>query len=312
MATFDSFSDRRFSTGYLGLAFLAYLGLTVSMPTTTTAQGLVETVNGDPITTTDIAMRMKLLGVQRKPAGREAAIEDLIADRLKGHEASKYGIESTDADQANFIGNEARTMNLAAQAYVVKISRAGVSNDHLKAHLRSVAAWNNYVHALNKTVGVSEKEIATEMAKQDKQKQTADYIMRQIVLVVPINAGAEIVQRRMREAEALRNRFTDCPTGLRLAQALPETAVKEQIARNAASFTNELRDSLDRTPVGHLTAPSRGAAGVEMLAVCEKHENADDSTLHDRIESNLLDQHLKKESDRLYQELRSRAVIQKL
>jgi peptidyl-prolyl cis-trans isomerase SurA len=311
MITSDSCSHRRSSSWYLTLVLLAGLGVAVPMPTTATAQGLVATVNGDPITTTDVAMRMKLLAVQRKPAGREAAIEDLIGDRLKLHESGKYGIDATEADQGNFIANEARTMNVAPQAYVANINRAGVSNDHLKAHLRSVASWNNYVHALNKTVGVSEKEIAAEMAKQDKQKQTADYIMRQIVLVVPINASGEIVQRRMREAEALRNRFTDCPTGLRLAQALPETAVKEQIARNAASFSNELRDSLDRTPVGHLTPPSRGPTGVEMLAVCEKHENADDSTFHDRIATTLLDQHLKKESERLYQDVRSRAVVQK-
>jgi peptidyl-prolyl cis-trans isomerase SurA len=320
MISFDSCTCRRLpglrlpglcvAAAYLLFALLG-LGLAASMTTTAMAQVLAATVNGDPITTTDIAMRMKMLAVQHKPASREAALEDLIADRLKLHESGKYGIDATEADEGNFAGNEARALNLTPQVYVASFSRAGVSSDHLKAHLRSVAAWNNYVHALNKTVGISEKEIAAEMAKQDKHKQTVDYVMHQVVLVVPINSGGEILQRRMREAEALRNRFTDCATGLRLAQAMPETAVKEQIARNAASFSTELRDMLDRTPVGHLTVPTRGPNGVEMLAVCEKHENADDSTFHDRIEAMLLDQRLKRESDRLYQELRSRAVVQK-
>jgi peptidyl-prolyl cis-trans isomerase SurA len=291
--------------------FILSLGIAVSIVPTVQAQVLVATVNGDPITTVDVTMRMKLLQAQRKPASREAAIEDLIADRLKLHEAGKYGIDANEGDQGSFIGNEARAMNIAPQAYIANITRAGVSNDHLKAHLRSVAAWNNYVHALNKTVGISEKEIAAEMAKQDKHKQTADYIMHQVVLVVPINANGEILQRRTREAEGLRTRFTDCASGIRLAQGLPDIAIKEQISRNAATFTPELRDVLDRTPVGHLTPPTRGTGGIEMLAVCEKHENADDSSFHDRIETLLLDQHLKKESERLYQEIRAHAIVQK-
>jgi peptidyl-prolyl cis-trans isomerase SurA len=311
MVSFASRSGRRFPCLSLALAVLAGLGVAASVPTTATAQVLAATVNGDPITTTDIAIRMKMLAVQHKPASREAALEDLIADRLKLHETGKYGIDASEADEGSYASNEARTLNVAPQAYIASFGRAGVSTDHLKAHLRSVAAWNNYVHALNKTVGVSEKEIAAEMAKQDKNKQTVDYVMHQIVLVVPINSGADVLQRRMREAEALRNRFSDCATGLHLAQALPETAVKEQIARNAAGLSTELRDMLDRTPVGHLTQPTRGANGVEMLAVCEKHENADDSTFHDRVEGILLDQRLKRESDRLYQDLRSRAVVQK-
>jgi peptidyl-prolyl cis-trans isomerase SurA len=286
------------------------LGLALASPPVR-AQVIVESVNGDPITTVDLEMRMRMLRVQHKPATREAAIDDLIADRLKQRETNKYSIDANDQDQANYLNTEAKTLNLNSQAYLANLARAGVSTDHVKAHLHSAAAWYNYIHALNRNVGVSERDIKAEMAKQDKRKQTADYIMHQIVLVVPLNASGEVFQRRMREAEALRTRFTDCATGLQLARSLPDAAVKEQLSRNAASFSEQVRDLLDRTPVGHLTPPTRGSGGVEMLAICQKFENADDSTLHDRISALLLDQHLKKESDRLYAEVRAHAVITK-
>jgi peptidyl-prolyl cis-trans isomerase SurA len=290
--------------------YLSILALMLTSPPVQ-AQVIVESVNGDPITTVDVEMRMRMLRVQHKPATREAAIDDLIADRLKLRESSKYSIDANDQDQSSYLTTEAKTLNLSPQAYLASLTHAGVSNDHIKAHLHSAAAWYNYVHALNRNVGVSERDIKVEMAKQDKRKQTADYILHQIVLVVPLNASGDVIQRRMREAEALRTRFTDCATGLQLARSLPDAAVKEQMSRNAAGFNEEVRDLLDRTPVGHLTPPTRGAGGVEMLAVCQKFENADDSTLHDRISALLLDEHLKQESDRLYAEVRAHAVITK-
>jgi peptidyl-prolyl cis-trans isomerase SurA len=290
--------------------WFAILVLALASPSVQ-AQVIVESVNGDPITTVDVEMRMRMLRVQHKPATREAAIDDLVADRLKLRETNKYSIDANDQDQSAYLSTEAKALNLNSQAYLANLARAGVSNDHIKAHLHSAASWYNYIHALNRNVGVSERDITAEMAKQDKRKQTANYIMHQIVLVVPLNASGDVIQRRMREAEALRTRFTDCATGLQLARALPDVAVKEQMSRNAAGFSEDVRDLLDRTSVGHLTPPTRGAGGVEMLAICQKFENADDSTLHDRISALLLDEHLKRESDRLYAEVRARAVITK-
>jgi peptidyl-prolyl cis-trans isomerase SurA len=273
------------------------------------AQSIVATVNGDPITTTDIDIRIKMLQIRKKPATREAAIEDIIADRLKFREAVKFGIDATNPDLQNEATHEASEANIAPAAYLAMLARSGLDRDQLKAHLRANAAWNNYVRALNKSVSVGESEIAAEMAKEDKKKQTADYIVRSVVLVLPLNAGGDIVQRRMREAEALRARFTECSTGTVLAKALPDVAIKEQVSRNASSLTTELRDTLDHTSVGHLTPPVRGGGGIEMLAVCEKRESGDETNLHDRIEENLLDQRLRKESERMYREVRARAVI---
>jgi peptidyl-prolyl cis-trans isomerase SurA len=293
----------------LGALCLGFFCALVAAIPQAQAQSIVATVNSDPITSTDVDIRIKMLQIRKKPATRDAAIEDIIADRLKLREATKYGLDANNPDLQNEAEHEANEANIKPAAYLAMLARSGLDREQLKLHLRANAAWNNYVRALNKGVSVGESEITAEMAKQDKKKQTADYIVREVVMVLPVNGGEEVVQRRMREAQALRARFVECSTGLVLAKALPDVAVKEPVSRNASALTPELRDALDHTSVGHLTPPSRNSGGIEMLAVCEKREAGDETNLHDRIQENLLDQRLRKESERMYREIRAKAIV---
>ena len=280
-------------------------------PTQAFAQSLVATVNGDPVTTSDIDERMRLLRALRKPASREAALEDLVADSLKSKELKKFGVVAGDGDIANEVTRVAQALKLAPQAFAAGLQRAGVSEAHLRNHFAATAGFAYYVRARNRTIEPSDAEIRAEMAAQGKTAKSVDYRLQEILFVLPATASVALANQRGAAAQKFRSSFTDCETGAEKARALPEVAVKAQIARNSSVMNEGLRKLIDGTPLGHLSPPQRERDGIVMIAVCDKKESEDIANVREALSATILARKLKGESDRLYGELRSRAVIVK-
>jgi peptidyl-prolyl cis-trans isomerase SurA len=170
------------------------------------AQQLVLTVNGDPITSYDVEQRVKLLRILKRPAGRPEAIEDLITDRLKLREMSKYQITASEQDILTQGARDAAKAKLSPQALGQALQSARIDEQQWKDHFRAEYIWNVYVAALNKTVEVSEADVRAELAKRGKNTAITEYVLRQVVLVVPGGAGANVLEGRAREAQGLRTR----------------------------------------------------------------------------------------------------------
>lgn len=304
----------RFSSSNVGRLLASVVvatgALVVLVPGHARAQAVVTAVNGDPVTTYDVDEHAKLLKLSRKPASRNDALEDVIADRLKYDEARKWGVDAADSDISSALGRVAAEAKLQPQAWLEAAQRAHIDGETIKAHLRALAAWNVYVRARNKLIGVSEEEISAQLAKKGTNAKITDYLLRQVVFVVPVGASPAVVDSRLKEAQALRNRFTDCNTGLQLARALPDVAVKESMTRESDSLSPALRNLLADTPTGRLTTPERSAAGIELIAVCEKSDS-DQMTLRERVQNELITDKLEAESQRTYKQLRAAAVIRK-
>ena len=279
-------------------------GLTVA-PAPVRAQSIALTVNDSPVTTFDLEQRMRLLRALRMNASRNAAIESLIEDRLKLAETAKYGIRLGDQDAAAEIARIAQ-QNKVNPATLGGALR-GVDAKHWQEFARARGGWNSLVQALNKNVGVSETNVRSELAKAPGKSAAKEYTLRQVILVVPRSgAGGE---GRMREAEGLRTRFTDCATGVQLARSLKDVAVRPPIRRSSATMSNELAEVIERTPTGRLTPPQRNAQGIEMLAVCAKTDEGADGAAAQEIRQNLLSKRMETEAERMYAPIRKRAII---
>ena len=288
------------------LPLVAAMGLGALAQTPALAQAVIGSVNDDPVTDVDIDQHMKILRVLQKPATREAALESIYETRLKLMEGSKYKVNPADQDIGWALGMTARNMKTEPQALLGALQRAGVSDDQWKQKWKAEAGWMQLTRALNRTLEASESEVRAEMAKTGANK-SAEYTIRQVILVVPNGASAE---GRLAEANQLRARFTDCASGMQIVAAFRDAASMEPVTRSASALNEALRKGLDATPVGHLTPPSRGAQGVEMLAVCNKSDRQD-STAAENIRSDLVFKKLQGESNKRYQEIRAKAVIVK-
>jgi peptidyl-prolyl cis-trans isomerase SurA len=295
-------------TGLSGAAMV--LAMVFALPASQArAQALVATVNDSPVTTYDLEQRMKLLRVLRANATREAALESIVEDRLKLGEITKYGLRPTEQDAAAELGRIAAERKIPAGALGGSLQAAGVSAGHWQEHGRAQVGWRGLVGAINKGVGVSEVEVRQELEKRRGKGDSAEYRLTQVILVVPGSAGPGVAEQRAREAENLRSRFNDCQSGLQLARTLKDVAVKAQFSRSGSSLSPELAEVLQRTPVGRLTPPQRGATGVEMIAVCGKGAESSDGQAAQEIRQTLLAKKLKVEEEKMYAPVRKRAVV---
>jgi peptidyl-prolyl cis-trans isomerase SurA len=193
---------------------------------------------------------------------------------------------------------------------VEELEHAGVTADHFKAHFRADMGFEVLVQALNKGVEASEEQVRAELAKQGgKAASGTEYTVREIILAIPHAATVATLTERAHEAEELRTRFNDCDSGLPMARAMSDVTVRDPLIKTSVEMNDGLRQLLEKTPTGHLTAPQRSTEGLEMIAVCSKGTAKDDSAARTAISQKILAAHIEADSDRRLKELRAKAVI---
>jgi peptidyl-prolyl cis-trans isomerase SurA len=312
----DAWQHRDTRVAHLWLRFcLAIAGIANCLALaggSASAQEIVASINGDPITNIDIDERMKMLRVLRKPATREAAIESLFADRLEIREASKFGVNLRDSDISQEVIKVAQEMKLTPEGLVMALQHGGVTPDHFKAHFRADLAFGVLVQALNKGVEASEERVRAELAKQGgKQASGTEYTVRQVIFAIPRSAPAAALTERAHEAEQLRERFISCESGIPIARTMNDVTVRDPLVKTSVEIGEGLRQLLDKTPIGHLTAPQRSSEGIEMIAVCKKGMSKDDSAARAAIAQKLLAAHIATDTEHRLKELRAKAVVVK-
>jgi peptidyl-prolyl cis-trans isomerase SurA len=294
----------------IGCGLVLAMGLFGATAPAAHAQSVIATVNDDPITDYDVGERMKLNKILHRPVTRDAAIEDIIADRIKIGETMKYKINPSDQDIGNALAVTANQLKMQPQQLAAELQRAAIDPHHWREHWKAEWVWGAYVRALNKMLDVSESDVRAELAKQGNKTASDDeYTLRQVILTVPGNASPAEVESRMREATQLRARFSDCNEGVQLATAIQDVAVKQPLTRPASGLNDQFRDVINNTPVGHLTPPSRSPDGIEMVAVCNKSAVHDDTERDTAVHDMLLSQRLEDAAGKLYKEVRDRAII---
>ena len=281
-------------------------------PVPARAQALVAIVNDDPITSYDVEQRIKLQKILKRPTTQEAALEGIIADRLRLREIKKYKLEPSSGDRNAAIAKVAGDIKMQPQALFSALQSSGMPEKEWSEFFNAEAGWTILTRGLNKTLEVSEREVRAELDKRGgKAANSIEYLLRSIIFIVPLNASPDQLQARMREAENFRTRFTDCTSGLQLARSLPEVAVKEQFSRAANTLPDDARQLIERAGVNRLTPPSRAATGVEMLAVCGRRDMRDDTAAGEDIRAELLSKKIDELAAKSYADLRKRAVIVK-
>ena len=137
-----------------------------------------------------------------------------------------------------------------------------------------------------------------------------DYTLRPILFVVP-HGDAALAEARRRDAEALRGRFSSCDNGLALARALRDVAVREPITKNSSELAPALRDILDKTEIGHLTAPETTSQGIELFALCERKETKLETPEKREIRDKMFSEQFQTKAKNLLRDLRRQAMIER-
>ena len=274
------------------------------------AQSIVATINGDPITTEDLAQRGKVLRALGLPSSGSDVMESLIKSRVEADEINKYGIRVKNDELGPTYYYFAERAHTTAQAIQQRLAHSGADAKHIENFLQIHQAFTIYARARNRAVEVSEKDIDAELARDPKLKGEMSYTIRQVVVTIPPPGGASGLQQAAKEMESLRARFTDCESGAKIASASTDVVVREPVTRTTSVLGDQLVALLDKTPVGHLTGPSRDSSGLVALALCAKTAAKADAA-RDQASQRILARKINSDAEALYKELRATAVVVK-
>jgi peptidyl-prolyl cis-trans isomerase SurA len=271
-------------------------------------------VNGDPVTQFDIEQRSKFIEVStHKVPTRNEVLEQLINDKLKIGLLKKYNIEGIDKEVDNAFVNMARRMHATPKAFTENLAKQGLKPETLKNRIKADLIWQQMIRGrYQSSFEFSDKEVAARLqAKnpQDADAQGYDYTLRPILFVVPPGSPQTAFEARVKEAEALRARFQNCNEGLAMARALRYVAVRPQIVKALADLPASLRGVLEKTEVGHLTAPDTTQQGVEIYALCSK-QKSDNAPAKKEVRDEMANEVFQSLSKKMLKELRDQAMIE--
>lgn len=277
------------------------------------AQSVAAMVNGEAITNLDVDQRIKLtLLTTKKSLSRQEALTELINDKLKIKEGKKYGLDMSSSDIDGAYGNMASRMRMSAEQLNKTLEGHGIRPETLKSRIKADMTWGNLVRGrFQSNLLVAEKDLAG----FDKQGGSSDgesfeYLVRPIVLIVPRGSPSSVVEARRKEAELLRSRISSCDEAQELFRSMRDAAIRDQLTKTSADLPPNLRELLDKLPVGKLTPPEVTKQGVEMVALCSRKPTKADTPAKREAREKIYNQKYEAKSKSYLEEVRKGSMIE--
>ncbi|WP_184871150.1 peptidylprolyl isomerase [Mesorhizobium sangaii] len=265
-----------FSAGFALL--LAATSVSVTVMTPAFASEIKYVVNDVPVTSGDIAHRAAFLKLQRKKGD---AAQEMIDQTLRLAEAKRLGIRITDAqvDAAYQRFASGNKMQLSQLDGVME--KSGVTKGHFKEFIRAQMAWNQALSARYRsgdgTGAVSEQDLVRKMLEKGGSKPSAtEYMLQQVIFVVPAAERSATLAKRKREADAMRARFNGCSTTHEFAKGLIDVTVRDLGRVLAPQLPSDWAEQIKATKVGGATVTRETERGVEFIGICSSREVSDD------------------------------------
>jgi peptidyl-prolyl cis-trans isomerase SurA len=295
-------------------AACAILLIAALSPQPAAAQSIVALVNGQPITALDVEQRSRILqSVSQRKVSRQEAIEELIDEKVKFRQASRLGIEVTDAQVDRTFGAMAQRAGRTSADFTAALQQAGIDARAFKTKLRADIAWREILQQMSPgTFQVRDADVVAALVArgQAPSAKAMQYTMQQIVFVVPRGSPASVTAARTRDAEALRAKFSDCQRDLGLAREYSEVVIKDPVIRISTDLPPRLQQLLEKTPDGKMTPPEVTPAGIEVVAVCGRKETIADLGSRREIRDQLLTSRVETQEKQILDKLRRQAIIE--
>jgi peptidyl-prolyl cis-trans isomerase SurA len=279
------------------------------------AQSVAVMVNGEPITNYDIEQRAKLnFLTTRKRQARQDTINELIDEKVKVKEGKKYGVEPTSSDVDQSYAQMGARMRMSADQLSKTLEGQGIRPDTLKARLKAEIVWTSLVRGRFKgSLQVGEKDVAAAAQAAGNEKletEAFEYQLRPVVLIVPRGSAPSLLEARRKEAEALRNRVQTCEEANALFKAMQNATIRNVVTKTSADLPQVLREVLDKTPIGHLTAPEQTKQGIEMVALCGRKPTTIDTPKKREIRDKMYVEKYEAKSKAYLRQVRKAAMIE--
>jgi peptidyl-prolyl cis-trans isomerase SurA len=257
-----------------------------------------------------------------KQTPRQEVIEELINEKVKIKEAKQFGVDPSVSDIDSSFADMSSRMRITPDQLSKSLESQGIRTDTLKQRIRADMVWTALVRGRYKeSLQVGEKDVDSAARGQgdaadpadDKDKATTEsfeYRMQPIVLIVPRGSPPAVTESRVKEAETLRSRVQTCDEANSLFKSMSNAAIREIVVKTSADMPPSIREGLDKTPIGHLTAPEVTKQGVEMVALCGRKPTTIDTPQKKAIRDKMFATKFEAKSKAYLAKVRAAAMIE--
>jgi peptidyl-prolyl cis-trans isomerase SurA len=274
-------------------------------------------VNKVPITALDISRRVAFLKLQRKKGNLQAiATEEMIEEQLKRAEMRRVGISIPDKQVDEAFLRFATGNKLKPAQLDQILAKSGVTTKHFKDFIRMQISWGQTVSSRYRaTTGrVTEQEAVRKMMEKGggTKPSATEYLLQQVIFVVPAAKRGSILGTRKREAESMRARYNGCDGTVAFAKGLKDVTVRNLGRVLAPELPPDWAEFIKKTSEGNATPVRETDRGIEFIGICRAREVSDDKVSQLLFQSEGGAEKQASELDKKYvQELRDKAQIVK-
>lgn len=301
----------------IGLFILLILAAAGAIAGPASAQTrIVATVNGEAITSYDVAQRAKLLRLTGVRSNTErAALDELINEKVQDRAVKKANIVISDGEVDAAIAQIASRAKISSAQLEGAFRQAGVSIATLKERLASQIGFSRLIQAQFRTsLQVTEQDLVAALKRDEEKELVIDaplYELQQVTIALPANPSQQRLGEAERVAADLRRRFTNCQEGVALAKKTRNVVVRDGGRRMGVEFAVPVREALDKTEVGKLTEPMQQSRGLVMFAVCNKEIVRSANAAMKEIEPEITNERGEAFARQYLRQLKRDAVIEK-
>ncbi|WP_099866465.1 SurA N-terminal domain-containing protein [Pararhizobium haloflavum] len=237
-------------------------------------------VNNQAITTGDVQRRAAFLRLQRTGGDLNAkAREQLVDEAIQMQEAQRIGAVVGDDQVDQSVQRFADDNNLSQAQLQEVLNRAGVGIDHFRRFVRAQMTWPRVVSARysqQNSGGMSQEDLVSRMLERGEKPTTTEYVLQQVIFVVPDDRRSAILGQRQREAEQMRGRFTDCGSTRQFAAQLRDVSVRDLGRVMQPELPADWKEQIEATSQGGTTPVRATERGAEFIAICSAQQVSDD------------------------------------
>ncbi len=258
-----------------------FLALILNMSIANSAT-VVATVNGNPITDTDITARTELMTKQGNVSAtnRRSAFQNIVDDYVKLDYANNFGVKPTDKDA----DKELKKMNLGDMTETMRVMA--------RLAIRSDMAWGAVMSRMVvPTIEVSEEDIQSE--RNDLIRERGLPIEMTIVRLINI---PENVAKKLTKPK-------DCGNAIKMAEDLG--GAPQKFTAIQYELSDEIRNRIATLPL--LTWSDIQDNSV--ILICSERKTDEYKNLDDIIKQNAIFRKASFVADQQLKQLRRKAVI---
>lgn len=261
----------------LNLVTLLFLGLECANAAT-----VVGTVNGNPITDSDITARTELMAKQGKisTTNRKQAFQNIVDDYVKLDYAAKFNVKPSDADA----DKELKRMNLG--------ELSATARSMARLAIRSDIAWQVIVaQTIIPTVDVSKNDIAEEKATIAREHGLPLEITMLRLLDIPVEIAQKLTKPK------------NCDTAEKMVEDLG--GYPQKITAMQYELSPEIRERISGLPLLTWSKVENNS----VVLICSEKKGKEYKNLDNIIKQNAEFKKASTIADQQLKQLRRKAVI---